>query len=145
TLAAWLLEPASPREILARQEAIKELSSKVDLRERLGFIAVEAQTWIPTDSLISWARQPRILNSDPVRVMAFWLPWLSLVLLIAGQWPWCLSALAIQATLARLYKDRVQKVTRTVGVVQHDLKCIADLFQCVEAENFNSARLKRVD
>jgi hypothetical protein len=145
TLAAWLLEPASLQEILERQEAIRELSAKVDLRERLGFIAVEAQTWIPTDSLVSWARQPPILSSNAVRVVAFCLPWLSLSLLIAGQWPWCLGALAIQAALARFYKRRVQKVTRTVGVVQHDLKCIADIFQCVEAENFNSARLRRVD
>src|SRR5256714_1786668 len=48
TLAAWLLEPASPEEIVARQEAIKELGPKVDLRERLGFLAAEAQAWIPT-------------------------------------------------------------------------------------------------
>jgi len=145
TLAAWLLEPASPQEILARQEAIKELSPKVDLRERLGFLAAEAQTWIPTDSLVSWARQPRILNSNPVRLVTFCLPWLNLILLIAGQWPWCLSVLALQYALAWFYKRRVQKVTRTVGLVQHDLKCLADMFQCVEAENFNSAHLKRVD
>jgi hypothetical protein len=145
TIAAWLLEPASPQEILARQGAIKELSPKVALRERLGFIAVEAQTWIPTDSLISWARQPRILNSKPVRVVAFCLPLLSLILLIAGQWPWCLAVLAIQSALARFYRRRVQNVTRTVGVVQHDLKCIADMFECLEAENFNSARLRAMD
>jgi len=145
TLAGWLLEPASPQEIVARQEAIKELSPKVDLRERLGFLAAEAQAWIPTESLISWARQPRILNSNPVRVLAFCLPWLSLVLLIAGQWPWCLAALAVQSALARFYKRRVRKVTRTLGRVQHDLKCLADLFECLEAENFNSERLRRTD
>ena len=145
TLAAWLLEPASPQEIVARQGAIKELSPKVDFRERLGFLSVAAQTWIPTDSLVSWAGQPRILNSNPVRVMAFCLPWLSLLLVIAGQWQWCLSALAVQYALARFYKRRVQDVTRTVGVVQHDLKCIAEIFECLEAENFTSARLTRVD
>jgi DNA mismatch repair ATPase MutS len=145
TLAAWLLEPASLQEIVARQEAIKEMSPKVDLRERLGFLAAQVETWIATESLISWARQPRILNSNPVRVVAFCLPWLSLVLLIAGQWPWCLSALAIQYALARFHKRRVQKVTRTVGVVQHDLRCIADMFECLEAQNFNSERLRRVD
>ena len=145
TLAAWLLEPASLQEIVARQEALKEMSPKVDLRERLGFIAAEAQTWVPTESLISWARQPRILNSNAVRVVAFCLPWLNLVLLIAGQWPWCLSVLAIQYAVARFHKRRVRNVTRTVGVVQHDLKCIADMFECLEAENFNSERLRRVD
>ena len=145
TLAAWLLEPASLQEILARQEAIKEMSPKVDFRERLGFLAAEAQTWIATESLISWARQPRSLNSSPVRVAAFWLPWLNLILLITGQWPWCLAILALQFAMARVCKRRVQSVTRTVGVVQHDLKCLAEMFEYLEAENFNSERLRRVD
>lgn len=145
TLAAWLLESASPQEIVARQEAVKELSPKVDLRERLGFLAAEAQAWIPTESLISWARQPRILNSSPIRAVLFCLPWLSLVLLMAGQWSLGLLALAAGQALARNFKGRVQKVTRTVGVVQHDLKWLADIFKCLEAENFKSERLRRND
>jgi hypothetical protein len=145
TLAAWLLEPASLQEIVTRQEAIKEMSPKVDFRERLGILAAEAQAWIPTESLISWARQPRILNSNPVRVAAFCLPWLNLALLIVGQWPWCLAGLAVQYAAAQFYKRRVQNVTRTVGVVQHDLKCLAGMFEYLEAENFNSERLRRVD
>src|SRR5580765_6874326 len=144
TLAAWLLEPASLQEILARQEAIKEMSPKVDFRERLGFLATEEQTWIPTESLIAWARQPRILNSNAVRVAAFWVPWLNLVLLIAGQWPWCLLILAVQYAVARFYQRGVQNVTRTVGVAQHDLKCLAGMFEYLEAQNFNSERLSRI-
>jgi hypothetical protein len=145
TLAAWLLEPASPEEIVARQGAIKELSPKVDLRERLGFLAAETQTWIPTESLLAWARQPRLLNSEPIRVTAFCLPWASLALLLAGQWPWCLGILSIQYALGRFYKRRVEKVTRTLGLVQHDLRCLADMFECVEAANFNSERLRRIE
>jgi DNA mismatch repair ATPase MutS len=145
TLAAWLLEPASLQEIVARQEAIKEMSPKVDFRERLGFLAAEAQVWIPTESLTSWARQPRLLDSSPVRVAAFCLPWLNLVLLLAGQWPWCLLALALQYAVARFYRRRVQKVTRTVGLVQHDLRCLARMFEYLEAENLHSERLKRIE
>jgi hypothetical protein len=145
TLAGWLLEPAAPPEILARQEAIRELRPKLDLRERLGFLAAEAQAWIPTESLISWAHQPRVLNSKAVRVLAFCLPWLSLALLIAGQWPLGLAAIAVEYALAQLYKRRVQNVTRTLGVVQHDLKWLADVFDCLETENFRSERLRRMD
>src|ERR1041385_6231052 len=43
TLAAWLLAPAAAEEIHARQEAVDELRPKIDLRERLGLIAAEAQ------------------------------------------------------------------------------------------------------
>ncbi len=145
TLAAWLLKPASPQEIAARQEAIKELSPKVDFRERLGFIAAESQTWIPTESLISWAHQPRILDSSPIRIAAFCLPWVNLILLLMGQWQWCLGILAVQYAVARTYKHNAQKVTRTLGVVQHDLKLLADIFDALEAENFKSACLQRVD
>ncbi len=145
TLARWLLEPASRQEILARQEAIKEMSPKVDFRERLGFVAAEAQTWIPTKSLIAWAGQPCSLDSQPIRVAAFCLPWLNLVLLLAGQWPACLVILLFQYGVARFYQSRVRQVTRTVGVVQHDLKGLADLFEFLEAENFKSERLRRVD
>jgi hypothetical protein len=144
TLAAWLLEAASPEEIVARQEAIKELSPKVDLRERLGFLAAETQTWIPTESLISWACQPLLLKSNAVRVLAFCLPWISLALLLTGHWPWCLGVLSIQSALRRSYKRQVESVTRTVGLVQHDLKCLADIFECLEAGKFKTERLRRL-
>ena len=145
TLAAWLLEPASPEVIVARQEAIKELGPKVDLRERLGFIAAEAQMWIPTEALISWSRQPAILHSKSIRIAAFCLPWVNLILLLMGQWPWCLGILAVQSGVGRIYKGRVKKVTRTVGLVQHDLKWLAEMFDAVEAENFKTQCLRRMD
>jgi DNA mismatch repair ATPase MutS len=47
--------------------------------------------------------------------------------------------------VARFYKRRVQNVTRTVGVAQHDLKSLAARFEYLEAEKFNSERLRRVD
>src|SRR5439155_24990683 len=34
---------------------------------------------------------------------------------------------------------------RTLGLVQHDLKCLADMFECVEAGNFSSERLRRME
>jgi hypothetical protein len=48
------------------------------------------------------------------------------------------------AVLGRFYKRRVQKVTRTVGLVQHDLKSLATMFECVEAGHFNRERSRRI-
>lgn len=145
SLAKWLLEAASLEVIAARQEAIKELGPKVDFREQLGFLAAEADTWIPTESLISWARKPAALHSKPNRIAAFCLPWVNLVLLLMGHWPWCVVILAVQSALVGSYKRRVKQVTRTLGSVQHDLKWLADLFDVLESENFKSASLRRVD
>ena len=145
TLAAWLLEAASAQEIVARQEAIKELSPKLDLREKLGFAAAEAQAWIPTESLISWARQPCLLHSKAVRVTAFGLPWISLIFLMVGLWPLCLLSLAVQSVLAGIYLRRVRQVTRTVGMAQHHLNALGDVFACLDAEHFQSERLRRME
>ena len=42
TLASWLLEPAAPDELRARQEAVVELRSRLDLREDLSLLAGRA-------------------------------------------------------------------------------------------------------
>ena len=52
---AWLLAPAAPEEIRARQEAVEDLRPKLDLREQWGLIAAETQKWIRTEALIGWA------------------------------------------------------------------------------------------
>jgi MutS domain V len=145
TLAAWLLAPAAPDEILARQEAIQELRPKLDLRERLGLLTAEAQAWIRTRSLIAWAGQPRVLNSNLVRATAFCLPWVSLLLYVSGQWQGCLAALAAQYALARFYRRRVHQVTRSADFAQADLKWLAEIFDCLEEEKFQSERLRRMD
>jgi DNA mismatch repair ATPase MutS len=59
TLAAWLLEPAGAEETLGRQEAIKELRPKMDLRERLGFPTGEVQAWIASESSGFSSHSPR--------------------------------------------------------------------------------------
>ena len=145
TLAAWLLAPAASEEILARQEAIQELRPKLDLRERLALSAAEAQAWIQTESLISWAGQPRLLDSSLMRATIFCLPWVSLILYLGHQWPWCLAALASQYAVARFYRKRVHQVTRSVDSAERNLRWLAQVFECLEAERFQSERLRRME
>ena len=94
-LASWLLAPAGLEEIRARHESVRELCPKVDLREGLGLIAAEAERWIRTESLLSWARQPRVLDATAVRVIAFALPFVNLALCFSGLWQFFLVGLAI--------------------------------------------------
>jgi hypothetical protein len=145
TLAAWLLGPAAPEEIRARQAAVDELRPKLDLRERLGLIAAEARGWIRTEALIAWAAQPRLLKSDSVRVAAFCLPLLSLVLGLSGQWAMFLTALAAQFTLARFCRRSVRQVIREAGVAPRDLERLAEVLRCLENEPFQSERLRRME
>ena len=145
TLAAWLLAPAAPEEIGARQEAVAELRPNLDLRERLGLIAAEAQGWIRTEALIAWAAQPRLLHSNFVRVAAFCLPLASLALYLSGQWAMFVAALAGQFALARSCRRPVHQVVRDAGVAPGDLDRLAEVLRCLENEPFQSERLSRME
>jgi hypothetical protein len=145
TLAAWLQAPAAPEEIRARHEAVQELRAKVDLRERLGLIAAEAQAWIRTEALIIWGRKPRVLESNFVRVAAFCLPLASLALYVSGLWILSLAMLAGQLALARCWGRRVHRVVREAGVAPGDLEWLAEVLRCLENEPFQSERLRRME
>ncbi len=145
TLAGWLLAPAAPEEIRARQKAVDELRPKVDLRERLGLIAAEAQAWIRTESLIAWAREPRVLESTFVRVAAFFLPLASLALYLSGQWMLSLAVLAAQFALSNHWGRRVHHVVRKARVAPGELEWLAQVLQCLETENLRSERLRRME
>src|SRR6185295_12127366 len=46
TLARWLLSPASPDVVQARQQAVEELRPRLELREDLAVLAEEARTGV---------------------------------------------------------------------------------------------------
>jgi hypothetical protein len=145
TLAAWLLAPAAPDEIRARQEAVDELRPKLDLRERLGLIAAEEKSWIRTEALMAWAGQPRVLKSNLIRIAAFLLPLASVALFLLGQTAMLVVALAGQFALDRWCRRSVRQVIRDAGVAPRELERLAEILGCLEKEPFKSDRLRRME
>ena len=71
TLARWLLAPAAPDVVRARQEAVEELRPRVDLREELAILAEEARTGVDPVSLAAWGEaQPLLAAGGRARVWA---------------------------------------------------------------------------
>jgi hypothetical protein len=54
TLARWLLAPAAPETVGARQQAVDELRQRLDLREALAVVAEEARTGVDPVALAEW-------------------------------------------------------------------------------------------
>jgi hypothetical protein len=142
TLSQWLLHRASGEEIRARQTALAELRQKVDLREELALLAGDPTAHIDTDALISWAAGPILLAPSAVRVAAFCLPLLTWGLFAVGPLPLFTLALAAQFAFARFYKNRVKNVFDSLSVPARDLNWLARLFQRLESEKFQTARLQ---
>jgi hypothetical protein len=72
TLAHWLLAPADPPTVRARQQAVDELRPRLDLRESLAVLGDDARTGVNPTALAAWGEAPVLLQSARLRV-ALWL------------------------------------------------------------------------
>jgi hypothetical protein len=79
TLARWLLHPADPATVRARQQAVDELRLRVDLREQLAVLAEQARTGVDSVSLAAWGEAAPLLPPGGRKVV-----WIVTVLGTAG-------------------------------------------------------------
>ena len=69
TLAKWLLAPAPPDEVRARQKATVELSSLLDFREDLSILGEDLALGIRPEELADWGEGQTGLPSGKIRVL----------------------------------------------------------------------------
>jgi hypothetical protein len=156
-LAAWLTSPANPSEIQARQHAVEELASGLDLREQLALSGVDVRSSVQTDRLLDWAEAPM-----PQRRILGGLIWCStgavllaaLYLVVTSVW-WPLSAVMVLHTAAlHRFRDEIGAMlsTREPGVAADfvadalthrslDLDALTELLTHLERNRFTGPRL----
>jgi hypothetical protein len=148
TLAKWLLAPASPNEVRARQEAVGDLRNRLDLREDLAVLAEEARKLAASAALAEWGEGEPLLASRFLRIacallagswlvsVAVWMikGWTNPVLLI--------SAINISVNLA--YRRRMEQAIGAVECAARNLKLLAGVLARLEAEQFDAPRLREV-
>ena len=86
TLARWLLEPAEPPEIKARQNTVRSLTPRIDARQELELAALELEKDDPNpEPFLSWAEGRPWLRARPaVLWLARGATVLSIALFVAG-------------------------------------------------------------
>jgi len=70
TLASWLLTAADPAEIHARQQAVTDLTPRLDLREALSLAGTDVRASLHTDAVVAWAEGPTIFHQAWLRPAA---------------------------------------------------------------------------
>jgi len=147
TLARWLLQPASVKEALSRQEAVRELAATLDLREDLAVLGEGDSSKLRLQGLVNGQQAPGLLRSRRARALAVALT-LS-ALLAAGAWAAHLvhaTPLLVVLLLQGIYRFRVQRQMRAViGVTEmamRDLPLMAAVLGRLEAERFLTAHLQ---
>jgi len=163
TLARWLLEPADPDTVRARQEAVEELRPRVDLREDLAVLAEEARSGVHPAALASWGEAPALLEPSG-RIAA----WALSVLGVAGGAAFVtyllylanvvtfpvatihllrdlfVTAAVVNGVYRSWLKKRVEAVVVAVESAAHGLGLLSELLIRLEHEQFRSPLLARL-
>ena len=149
TLARWFLEPAEPAEILARQEALEELRSMLDLREDLATLGADVVASIHPDSIVVWGETPDSLTSRWPRFVA---PVLALVtaagILSAvvndtrGAWLALIALLIVEWLFVRQFRGRVEEVLAGADRHGREFKFLSKLVERIESHPFRSSKLR---
>src|SRR5262245_54793274 len=145
-LAGWLMAPASPPEIAARQEAVAEFAPLIDLREALSLAGTDVAAGVHGGELVDWAEGPPMLRP-------LWARWIAVgltvsVIVTAALW---LSggseaplqiALAIQVGYAWPQQRRVERALHRAAAAARDLDILGHLLERLEQQQFTTARLQ---
>jgi MutS-like protein len=145
TLAGWLLAPAAPEVVRARQTAVAELRHQLDLREDLALLGEDVRSGEDSQALAAWATATPWHISRSMRITAKALALLAVVtfvLWIAG-WGWIpfLIALILGQSFAFRLRAQVQSVISAVAGPGRDLALLSQVLSRLERERFSSPRL----
>jgi hypothetical protein len=146
TLATWLKTPASPATVHARQEAVRELVPRLDLRENLALLGADIRAGIHPRELAAWGSASPVLRLWPIRLVALALATTGVVTL--GLW-WAgvigplafVVALAADLVVALPLRSRVLRVITHVEAASDELTTFASILGCLEHERFDSTLL----
>ena len=148
TLAGWLLAPAAPEEVRARQAAVAELRERTDLRERFACAPGKETLQLDAHALSDWGESQEIALWPAMR---WWAP-LELLLLFVVVWRcvavqsavllWPLLLLNLGLTYAQ-GKGLKKLFAQTEGG-QRRLAAVGALFAIVEHEPFHAPLLRQL-
>ncbi len=146
-LADWLRAPASADEVDARQAAVGELRSRVQMREDLALLGEDVRAAVHADTISAWGAAPAIDMLPGARWLALFAACGTVATFIAFMAHWAgfrpfgimvLADLAIGALLRR----PVMQIIAGADTPAQDLQILALLLARLESEPFETPRLK---
>lgn len=148
TLASWLLHPADDTEVLARQEAVRELHNRPELQEDWASAGTGSLDGVDSSSLLEWSKASPTKFPIFARVFAVVLPlWLVLLLMLgvlgilAVNWlPG--AVLALEGVLAGLYLRKTREIAANIIRPSFELSLLSPLLEQLESADFRCPLLK---
>ena len=151
TLANWLKYPTQKTEIENRQQAIEELSQKIDFRQDLEASALLIEEVSePTHKLISWSEEPE--NEEikkPIFQYGKYLPYLTIPLILAWIFDYLpigypLLLLVIHGLIAKQIYATVSNALDQTLRLTGTLKAYANLSELIVNQTFTHQKLQNL-
>jgi len=148
TLAAWLLAPADPASVRARQEAVQALTPHLDLREDLAILGEDVAATVHRDALATPAA-PAHPPTTGLRLGAAAVSAVTLLAIASWAAGWvppilALVALAIQGVVGWRLQGHVRDADRAVAGHGPDLERVAEVLERFERAPLGSPLLARL-
>jgi hypothetical protein len=148
-LAEWLLAPATPEIVKARQTAVTELRERLDLREDIALMGEDIRTAIDDQAMKTWGERPAVRFFPGARWVALALACsaVSMFVLFLAQVlslrPFLAVVLA-ELIFGLIVRDSVRNVATLVSTPARELKLVRLLLERLEKEPFKSQRLEQL-
>jgi hypothetical protein len=146
TLARWLNGPATQEEILARQAAVEELRTRLDLREGLSILGADVRSGVNPDALAVWGTAPPLLGPGRLHPGAAALAGAALITMLLWLiWDFSgdifLLTLVAEGVMVFCLRKRVRRVVEGVERPGQDLALLSQVLARLERESFSAPRL----
>jgi hypothetical protein len=145
TLARWLLSPSEPEDLKIRHDAVRELTSKLDLREQLAVLGEDIRVGVNPEALAAWGEEPPRLLSRGRWAGAAVLSVLGIGTLALWIGAGVAAPFVAIFVLARVFTFRLRRdlehVIAAVERPSHDLRLLSEVLVVLERQRFTSQRL----
>ena len=149
TLASWLIAPSDRTEVLNRQEAVRELCNRLDLREEIALLGEDVRTEVHPDKIATWGSFKPMSESPLLRPLAAVLSIAAVTTFAAffahllPVWPF-VAILSCNFVFRFVVRKRVEHIMSAVETPARDLLILSLVLERIENETFTSARLRQI-
>jgi MutS domain V len=152
-LANYLLHAPTLEETLARQEAVRELRPRSDLRERVALLGEFEFSEARLETFTDWLNSPPMPFPLSLRVAAAMTSALIAGIVLAGitgLLPWIRVAIWISPLIlchsltGLVFRDRVNRMIESLRSASLETRVVREGLQLLETQRFQSAKLVQI-
>lgn len=152
-LANYLLDAPSLDETLARQDSVRELSPRSDLREKVALLGEFEFSESKWKTFTDWLNSPPLPFPPSFRLLAAMTSMLLLGVILVGMsglLPWIRVAIWISplilfhSMVGLVFRDRVNRMIESLRSVSLETRVLREGLRLLETQRFQSAKLAQI-